>query len=199
MLVYGDRQGSADPRALHAAIAARLAQVAAMPPGLARHAALAAALIEAGELAQGIADAEFAERGMDEVLSRRTGRWRCCWAAPRRSAGPGTRAPPPCRMPARACTACRSASRPGSPRVFPSTPSTRDLCPCRRGLRPARRHAGDRAAQHRRAARRHGRGRTRQPAAGNAAAGGASLPAGGGCGPRPRRAARPRRAGGGGG
>jgi hypothetical protein len=67
MLVYGDRQGSADPRALHAAIAARLARVAAMPPGLARHAALAGALIEAGTLAQGLADAEFAARGMDEV------------------------------------------------------------------------------------------------------------------------------------
>src|SRR4051794_35916790 len=67
MLVYGDRQRTADPRALHAAITARLARVAAMPPGLERHATLAAALIEAGELAQGIADAEFAERGLDDA------------------------------------------------------------------------------------------------------------------------------------
>ncbi|WP_431268209.1 hypothetical protein [Dankookia sp. P2] len=67
MLVYGDRQHSADPRARHAAIAARLARAATMPPGLERHAALAAALIEAGELAQGIADADFAARGMDEL------------------------------------------------------------------------------------------------------------------------------------
>jgi hypothetical protein len=67
MLVYGDRQGSADPRALHGAVADRLARAAALPPGLARHAALAAALIEVGELAQGIADADLAARGMDEL------------------------------------------------------------------------------------------------------------------------------------
>lgn len=67
MLVYGDRQIEAEPRALHAAIATSLAQAAALPPGLARHAALAGVLIEAGMLAQGIADAEFAARGEDEV------------------------------------------------------------------------------------------------------------------------------------
>ncbi|TDH62589.1 hypothetical protein E2C06_10635 [Dankookia rubra] len=67
MLVYGDRQHTADPRALHAAIAARLARAATLPPGLERHAVLAAALIEAGELAQGIADADYAARGLDEL------------------------------------------------------------------------------------------------------------------------------------
>src|SRR4051794_35920851 len=67
MLVYGDRRSTADPRTLHAEIAAALARVAAMPAGPARHAALAGALIEAGTLAQGIADAEFARRGLDEV------------------------------------------------------------------------------------------------------------------------------------
>ena len=36
-----------------------------MPAGIERHAALVAALIDAGELAQGLADAQFAELGHD--------------------------------------------------------------------------------------------------------------------------------------
>ncbi|TPG53368.1 hypothetical protein EAH89_16595 [Roseomonas nepalensis] len=65
MIVYGDAPRPDDPRRLLDAVAASLREVAAAPPGLARHAALVAALIEAGELAQGLADAAFAERGED--------------------------------------------------------------------------------------------------------------------------------------
>ncbi|MBI0535574.1 hypothetical protein D9599_08320 [Roseomonas sp. KE2513] len=65
MLVYGDAPRREDPRRLLDALGVALREVAAAPPGLARHAALVAVLIEAGELAQGLADAGFAERGED--------------------------------------------------------------------------------------------------------------------------------------
>ena len=65
MLVYGDAPRQEDPRRLLDAIGVALREVAAAPPDLARHAALVAALIEAGELAQGLADAGFAEREED--------------------------------------------------------------------------------------------------------------------------------------
>jgi hypothetical protein len=65
MLVYGDRVRREDPRETLAGLAARLAGIAAMPAGIARHGALAGAFITAGELAQGIADTEFAARGAD--------------------------------------------------------------------------------------------------------------------------------------
>ena len=63
MLVYGDPTRTEDARAKLAGIARALRDVQAMPAGIARHGALAAAFIEAGELAQGVADAVFAERG----------------------------------------------------------------------------------------------------------------------------------------
>ena len=69
MIVYGDTPRSDDPRRLLDSIAATLREVAASPPGLARHAALVSALIEAGELAQGLADAAFAEEGEDTTSS----------------------------------------------------------------------------------------------------------------------------------
>ncbi|MBP0491460.1 hypothetical protein [Roseomonas indoligenes] len=65
MIVYGDGPRHEDPRAKLAALAAALRDLPAQPPRLARHAALIGALIEAGELAQALADAGFAERGLD--------------------------------------------------------------------------------------------------------------------------------------
>lgn len=64
MLLYGDAERLEDPRAKLAAVRARLA-AAGQGEGLARHVVLVAALIEAGELAQGLADAEFDARGCD--------------------------------------------------------------------------------------------------------------------------------------
>jgi hypothetical protein len=65
MIVYGDHPRHEEPRAKLAGLAAALHGAAALPPGLDRHTALVAALIDAGELAQGLADADFASRGMD--------------------------------------------------------------------------------------------------------------------------------------
>ena len=63
MLFYGDRSRTEDARAKLAGVVRALREAEAMPVGIARHGALAAAFIEAGELAQGIADAEFEARG----------------------------------------------------------------------------------------------------------------------------------------
>jgi hypothetical protein len=63
MLFYGDPTRIEDARAKLSGIVGALRDVEAMPAGIARHGALVAAFIEAGELAQGIADAEFARRG----------------------------------------------------------------------------------------------------------------------------------------
>ncbi len=63
MLVYGDPTRTEDARAKLSAIALALRDVGAMPAGIARHGALVAAFIEVGELAQGVADADFAARG----------------------------------------------------------------------------------------------------------------------------------------
>jgi hypothetical protein len=65
MLVYGDAVRIEDPREKLAGIADALEQALRMPAGLGRHGALVAAFIEAGELAQGIADAEFHDRRQD--------------------------------------------------------------------------------------------------------------------------------------
>ena len=65
MIVYGDVPRRADPRAALAALEAALRALSQHPPGLERHAALVSALIEAGELAQGLADVDFAARGLD--------------------------------------------------------------------------------------------------------------------------------------
>lgn len=66
MLVYGDRVREEKAGDVAAGIAACLARVAALPAGLARHAELVAIFIRTAELAQGLADARFAARGMDE-------------------------------------------------------------------------------------------------------------------------------------
>src|SRR5829696_10015935 len=64
MLVYGDpATRTVDTRATLAGIARALREARAMAAGIVRHGALVAAFIEAGELAQGVADAEFAARG----------------------------------------------------------------------------------------------------------------------------------------
>ena len=68
MLVYGDALRRQDPRRMLESIRETLRGAGAMPAGIARHSALVAALIEAGELAQGLADAGFDERGEDAVL-----------------------------------------------------------------------------------------------------------------------------------
>jgi len=65
MIVYGDADRQEDPRVRLSALAEGLRQLAGLPPGIVRHSALAARFIEAGELAQGLADAEFALRGAD--------------------------------------------------------------------------------------------------------------------------------------
>jgi hypothetical protein len=65
MLVYGDHRRQEDPRAKLARIAADLERIGAMPGGIERHGALVAAFIRLGELAQGLVDREFAERGID--------------------------------------------------------------------------------------------------------------------------------------
>ena len=65
MLVFGDVERSEEPRAVRAAIAGILEQAGAMPPGLARHAELARAFVRAAELAQAVADADFAAAGAD--------------------------------------------------------------------------------------------------------------------------------------
>ncbi|MBV1797439.1 hypothetical protein [Siccirubricoccus sp. G192] len=65
MLVFGDAPRREPPQALLAALAQALRDTAAMPPGIIRHGALADAFVAAGELAQGLADAEFEQRGHD--------------------------------------------------------------------------------------------------------------------------------------
>ncbi|MFC7734680.1 hypothetical protein ACFQX4_02300 [Roseomonas sp. GCM10028921] len=65
MIVYGDAPRRMDPRAALDGVEGALHRLQPMPAGLDRHAALVSALIAAGELAQGLADAEFAARGRD--------------------------------------------------------------------------------------------------------------------------------------
>jgi hypothetical protein len=65
MLVYGDRSRLASTRAELDDIAQALRHAARMPPGIERHGELVSVFIAAGELAQGIADAEFDARGCD--------------------------------------------------------------------------------------------------------------------------------------
>jgi hypothetical protein len=63
VLVYGDHWREVTPRERLAILAGLLRSNSA---GHAGHDALVRALIEAGELAQGLADAEFAARGCDD-------------------------------------------------------------------------------------------------------------------------------------
>jgi hypothetical protein len=65
MLVYGDAVRTEDTREKIAGIADALEQVARMRAGVGRHGALVAVFVDAGELAQGIADADFHDRRQD--------------------------------------------------------------------------------------------------------------------------------------
>ena len=68
MLVYGDHCESADPGERLGALADKLGQVAAMPPGIERHAKLVGALVDAGRLQQGVADAGGDDRPLGEFV-----------------------------------------------------------------------------------------------------------------------------------
>jgi hypothetical protein len=65
VLVYGDRQELAEPGQLIREINRQMDAVGRMPPGIERHARLVAALVDSGRLLQGVADAAFAEDGLD--------------------------------------------------------------------------------------------------------------------------------------
>ncbi|MFC3077312.1 hypothetical protein ACFODL_04340 [Phenylobacterium terrae] len=65
MLIYGERVRREAPGAMLERIEALLAGADAEPLWILRHERRVAALIEAGRLAQGLADAAFAERGFD--------------------------------------------------------------------------------------------------------------------------------------
>ena len=65
MIAYGGRVTSCAPAALLDSIRARLSTVDLAPSGLDRHVALVSLLLSAGELAQGLADRAFDERGYD--------------------------------------------------------------------------------------------------------------------------------------
>lgn len=67
MLVYGDHRELIDPARRVRDIEQRLGWIANAPPGLGRHSKLVSVLIESGQLLQGIADAEFAERSLDRL------------------------------------------------------------------------------------------------------------------------------------
>jgi hypothetical protein len=71
MLVYGDTPRHEDPALKLSALRLMLRGVTALPPGLARHSALVTAFIAASELAQGLADAEFARLGQDAPSPQR--------------------------------------------------------------------------------------------------------------------------------
>ncbi len=65
MLVYGDVECTQKVGAKKARIQAVLMEAGGLPAGVERHGALVTAFIHASELVQGIADAEFEERGCD--------------------------------------------------------------------------------------------------------------------------------------
>ena len=65
MLVYGDVSHTESSNEKRARILDAVREAVEMAPGVERHGALVAAFIEAGELAQGVADAAFAEHGCD--------------------------------------------------------------------------------------------------------------------------------------
>jgi hypothetical protein len=67
VLVYGDRAQTRRPRELLGDIAAGLRAAEQAAPGPSRHDLLIRAFIEAAGLAQGVADAEFEQRGLDDL------------------------------------------------------------------------------------------------------------------------------------
>ena len=67
MWVFGDRSRRVRPRQALRAITATLRDVESAGPGPERHERLTTAFLQAGELAQGVADAEFAAKGEDDA------------------------------------------------------------------------------------------------------------------------------------
>lgn len=67
MWVYGDRHRRVQPRQALRTLTATLRSAEAETDGRARHDRLTAAFLQAGELAQGVADAEFAAKGLDDL------------------------------------------------------------------------------------------------------------------------------------
>lgn len=65
MLVYGDAERVESVGARQALLKTGLQELAQLPPGIERHARLTEIFIAAGELAQGLADLAFEERGFD--------------------------------------------------------------------------------------------------------------------------------------
>lgn len=65
MLVYGDQSRIENPRDAFERLDEMLRGLGRLPAGIERHAVLVAALIDAGELAQGLADAQFEDLGHD--------------------------------------------------------------------------------------------------------------------------------------
>ncbi len=70
MLVYGDQVRVVEPRGALQALQDDLERVWRRRPGRERHDALTTAFVRAGELAAALADADFGERGADEVSGR---------------------------------------------------------------------------------------------------------------------------------
>jgi hypothetical protein len=70
VLVYGDQQRIEKPEAVRRSICMLLEEAETIGPGLKRHALLVRAFIRLGELAQGIADAEFGALGTDTRTQR---------------------------------------------------------------------------------------------------------------------------------
>lgn len=67
MQIYGDSRRKVSPKAELSRLAARLKEAEGMAAGWARHDALTAAFVLASGLAQGLADAEFEAKGLDDV------------------------------------------------------------------------------------------------------------------------------------
>jgi hypothetical protein len=65
MIVYGERTRRALPAELVEGIAAGVTGWESLPPGIERHSRIVTLLLDAGELAQGLADRAFGERGLD--------------------------------------------------------------------------------------------------------------------------------------
>ena len=75
MWVYGDRSRRVKPRQALRALTATLRDVESATSGPERHDRLTAAFLQAGELAQGIADAEFQAKGEDDVSPAQYEAW----------------------------------------------------------------------------------------------------------------------------
>ncbi|MER9074894.1 hypothetical protein NKH80_19085 [Mesorhizobium sp. M0904] len=71
MIVYGDHKQTESARYVRASARDAAGHIADMPSGIGRHAALVGLFIKVSELVQGLADAEFAAKGMDRNSPQR--------------------------------------------------------------------------------------------------------------------------------